>query len=254
MEKDQMMSGMEQERQQLVRELEELQARHTSADNDDSVGQSKHLMDLAAGELAKLKTSNVSLHHQLADLQNQLDQQEHYAAKNQSYINSMRSESSAGLSAQIAEESLSQLEAQARVLEQALREETSLRQHAQQQARDAAGEIQALHENLMSLQQQAQKLQFDLIDSEERLKEAAWQLREVESNNQTLHTDLTLARDEVDWLQQVLPCLLSPRTPPLLSPVVSSLLNHARTCSILDAICFDSLCRALAMHRMRSYI
>ena len=54
-----MMSSMEKERQQLVREIEELQlvreieehARQPPASESDLCGQSKQLMDLAAGQL-----------------------------------------------------------------------------------------------------------------------------------------------------------------------------------------------------------
>ena len=57
-----MASGaLEQERQQLLRELEDMHRDHGRAgDNDDHVGQSKHLMDLAAMELSKLKVSSSS--------------------------------------------------------------------------------------------------------------------------------------------------------------------------------------------------
>jgi hypothetical protein len=52
---------LEQERLQLLRELEDMHRDHGRAgDNDDHVGQSKHLMDLAAMELSKLKVSSSS--------------------------------------------------------------------------------------------------------------------------------------------------------------------------------------------------
>ena len=51
MEKTLMMSSMEKERQQLVREIEELHARQPPASESDLCGQSKQLMDLAAGQL-----------------------------------------------------------------------------------------------------------------------------------------------------------------------------------------------------------
>ena len=52
--------ALEQERQQLLRELEDMHRDHVRAGHNDDVGQSKHLMDLAAMELSKLKVSSSS--------------------------------------------------------------------------------------------------------------------------------------------------------------------------------------------------
>ena len=49
--------ALEQERQQLVRELEDMQREHGRTGDAHDVGQSKHLMDMAAMELSKLKVS-----------------------------------------------------------------------------------------------------------------------------------------------------------------------------------------------------
>ena len=61
LEQERLSGVLEQERLQLLRELEDMHRDHGRAgDNDDHVGQSKHLMDLAAMELSKLKVSSSS--------------------------------------------------------------------------------------------------------------------------------------------------------------------------------------------------
>ena len=68
-QKDEVLSSMQREREQLLSELEELQARVGGGDGEES----KKLMDMAAMELAKLKTHNHDLTMQLASAQEQLD-------------------------------------------------------------------------------------------------------------------------------------------------------------------------------------
>ena len=206
-QKDEVLSSMQREREQLLSELEELQARVGGGDGEES----KKLMDMAAMELAKLKTHNHDLTMQLASAQEQLDiltQSQEGMPAAAPLGDGMVLHSSALSAEQAAGDG-------AQGIATSLREEMRMRQHceqrlaeAQQQIADRTAELEHLHDTLGHMQGEARQqhatlrqLELDLIVAQERQKQSEEAARESAAEGARLSGQLHMANAEISYLQ-----------------------------------------------------
>ena len=227
-EKDQMIRAIEHERQLLLHELEEMQARLLH----DDVGQQRQLMDAAASELSKLKSHNLQLQEEMSTLQEQLAQRDAYGTDFMSNSNMSVQPASDHMSVQPASEQLeAALREETRLLHQCEQQLASTQQQNAQLEERIQGQIRemdAIHGDLLRHQEASQQqhatmrqLELELIENQERLRESDWQVPNL--------AGLTVSG------MRVFPVLLLP-SPPLTSPSLPLLLFHclpALTCMSL---------------------